>query len=161
TLPWNVFIDDYPNYEDAHFNAVTLTAIQNLGFAQLVSITGYEGSRALDSQDSDLTPAYYFEFNSDQKSRQFSEELRLVSQCDSRFNWIAGLQFFHERADVFLPFQITIANTGVLFDAHLKTNSYAAFVEGTYKLTDQLSVTVGGRYNKDDKDWQGCVATFV
>jgi iron complex outermembrane recepter protein len=160
SLPSDVFPDDYPAFENRKYSAATLTASQDLGFASLVSITGYEEGHSINSQDSDLTPNYYFEFNSDQRSSQFSEELRLVSQGDSRFSWIAGFLYFREGASVFLPFQITIADTGVLFDAHLKTSSYSGFAEGTYKITDQLSVTAGGRYNYDDKHWNGCVAMF-
>jgi iron complex outermembrane receptor protein len=161
SLPIDIFPDDYPAFESRKYSAATLTASQNLGFASLVSITGYEEGRAVSAQDSDLTPAYLFEFNSDQRSSQFSEELRLVSLGDSRFSWIAGFLYFREGASVYLPFQISIANVGVLFDAHLKTDSYSGFLEGTYKITDRLSVTAGGRYNEDQKHWQGCVASFT
>ena len=134
SLPINIFPDDYPAFENRKYSATTLTVTQNLGIASLVSITEVRGSAAsINSQDSDLTPAYDFEFNSDQRSSQFSEELRLLSLGDSGFSWIAGLLYFREGASVYLPFQISIADAGVLFDAHLKTESYSGFGEGTYK----------------------------
>jgi iron complex outermembrane recepter protein len=56
---------------------------------------------------------------------------------------------------------VVIPATGVLFDAKLRTNSYSGYAEGTYKITDRLSFTAGGRYSIDDKDWDGCGNTDI
>jgi iron complex outermembrane receptor protein len=156
SLPLNIFPADYPGFERSTYAAATLSITQDLGFASLVSVSGYEHGRSKNAQDSDLTPAYFFEFDSDQKSSQLSEELRLVSKNSGPFSWLVGAMYFHESSSVFLPFQVSIANLLVLFDAHLKTDSYSAYAEGTYKLTDKLSFTAGARYNRDSKHWLGC-----
>lgn len=161
SLPIKIFPADYPGFETRRYSAVTLTVTQEFDKASLVSISSYERGKSVNAQDSDLTPAYDFEFNSTQKSAQLSQELRLVSKNDGRFSWVVGGLYFHEKASVYLPFQISIANFGVLFDAHLRTESYSAFAEGTYKITDKFSATAGARYNYDEKHWLGCVAQFT
>lgn len=48
--------------------------------------------------------------------------------------------------------------TGNLFDfrnvAEAKTKSYAVYAQGSYDLTDQLTLTLGGRYTIDDKKYK-------
>ena len=48
--------------------------------------------------------------------------------------------------NVSLDFDLTI------FD-HIDIDSYAAYTQGTYKITDKLSTTIGGRYTKEKKDF--------
>jgi iron complex outermembrane receptor protein len=48
-------------------------------------------------------------------------------------------------------------NVGLDFDLtifdDIKIDSYAAYAQGTYKFTDQLSATVGGRYTWEEKEF--------
>ena len=48
--------------------------------------------------------------------------------------------------------------TGNLFDFRTvneaKTESYAVYAQGSYDLTDQLTLTLGGRYTVDDKEYK-------
>jgi iron complex outermembrane receptor protein len=158
SLPLKIFPADYPGFDRSSYSAATLTINHDVGFATLTSISAYGHGKSATSEDSDLTAAPSFLYNSNQNNSQLSQEIRLVSTGSSPFSWVIGASYSHETSNIYLPFQIAIADTLVLFDAHLKTNSYSAYAEGTYKLTDQLSVTGGLRYNYDDKDWRGCVS---
>jgi iron complex outermembrane recepter protein len=161
TLPLDVFPDYYPSYTQNKFSAGSLTIDRDLGFAKFVSITGYEHATAAVSSDSGLMAQDTIDFNSWQYTRQTTQEFRLVSKDSSPFSWLAGAQYYHENSSVYLPFQVVIADAGVLFDARLRTNSYSGYAEGTYKLTDKFSITAGGRYSVDSKHWQGCGNTDI
>jgi iron complex outermembrane receptor protein len=161
TLPIDIFPDYYPSYTQNRFSAASLTINRDLGFANFVSISGFQDASAIVSSDSGLLPQQTIDFNSWQYTTQITQELRLVSKDTGPFSWLAGAQYYHENSRVYLPFQVVIADTGVLFDAKLRTNSYSGYAEGTYKITDKLSITAGGRYSVDAKDWQGCGNTDI
>ena len=96
-----------------------------------------------------------FRFDSQQFStaQQVSEEIQLIGKWD-RLSWIGGLYYFNLHgkdgsiAKAFTPTNqrsITGATGG------LENESYAAFAQGTYALTDAFNLTVGARYTKDKR----------
>jgi iron complex outermembrane recepter protein len=161
TLPIDIFPDYYPSFTQNRFSAGSLTIDRDLGFAHLVSISGFQDASAIVSSDSGLLPEETIDFNSWQYTQQITQELRLVSKDAGPFSWLAGAQYYHENSRVYLPFQVVIADAGVLFDAKLRTNSYSGYAEGTYKITDKISVTGGARYSVDAKEWHGCGNTDI
>ena len=107
-----------------------------------------------------------------------SHELQLISPehlFDGRFEYVAGLYYYKEdyslgqmnnwypdycnsflRNIVAAPV-VVACNAGAKQDAsHLdfrqSSDSYAAYAQGTYDLTDTLSLTAGLRYTNDTKD---------
>lgn len=85
------------------------------------------------------------------KVRRFSEELQLQGQsADNRFNYIVGLFYSKSRETDYIPVVVGPELTPPLADiAYFFTNrnrSQAVYAQGTYKLTDKLSFTAGGRY---------------
>lgn len=104
------------------------------------------------------------------KSRSFSQELRLVSDGKSPFNWILGGLYTNGRIrsqfDYTVPFPLTPAN--VLFlplisagPAPLKTESFAVFGEASYELFDgRLIPLVGLRYFRDKRSASGPTTLF-
>lgn len=111
-------------------------------------------------------------------SQSHSQELQLLSPntlLDGKANFVAGLYYYEEDYDIgqaadLFPGHCTVflRNTSTaarvaqcqanpLTEASRAyfsqtTKSYAAYFQGTYNLTDQLGVTAGVRYSKDDKD---------
>ena len=161
TLPLDTFLDYYPSYTQNRFSDASLTINRDLGFANFVSISGFQDASAIVSSDSGLDAQQTIDFNSWQYTTQMTQELRLVSKDTGPFSWLAGAQYYHENSRVYLPFQVVIADVGVLFDAKLRTNSYSGYGEGTYKITDKLSITAGARYSVDAKQWEGCGNTDI
>lgn len=161
TLPLDTFLDYYPSYTQNRFSDASLTINRDLGFANFVSISGFQDASAIVSSDSGLAAQQTIDFNSWQYTTQMTQELRLVSKDTGPFSWLAGAQYYHENSRVYLPFQVVIADVGVLFDAKLRTNSYSGYGEGTYKITDKLSITAGARYSVDAKQWEGCGNTDI
>jgi iron complex outermembrane receptor protein len=112
---------------------------------------------------------------------QFSQELRVASNGDVPLSYVAGLYYFHQKITgepisiygpagaYWLIGPTTGANNtpvpanlldGYGQDGHtaFTTDSYAAFAELNYKLTDRLKVTGGLRYTHEDK--HGDYSTF-
>ncbi len=86
---------------------------------------------------------------------QFTQELRLASNGDNALSYQAGLFYFDERI------RIVSYNFGsptdlvpnVTASQRQKSTAFGAFASLTYKLTDQVSLSGGLRYNKDKRDF--------
>lgn len=90
-------------------------------------------------------------------SKQFSQELQLTG-ATRRLKYVVGGYYFRERINIgtkalfpILPDDPVLGPQGVLLAGRITTDAYSAFAEGTYDLTDKLSVTAGGRYNREIK----------
>ena len=93
---------------------------------------------------------------SDGEQEQFSHELQLLGSSD-KLDWIVGLYYFDEETnqalqDEFFGFQPPVAIY------NLESDSSAAFGQLSYRITDQLALTVGGRYTKDEKRFTGSIS---
>ena len=90
-------------------------------------------------------------------TEQFTQELRLNTKIGSAVDVVAGLFFFHQDLSAFgrvdielaLPFPGSFFNVRTIADRTVATNSYAAYGETTFNLTDKASIIVGGRYTHD------------
>jgi iron complex outermembrane recepter protein len=139
----------------------SLTANFNLpGDLKLTSITGYRFSFINLDTNLGQTTALIAPYYTQEDSRQVSEEIRL-SQDYSRGNWIVGAYFFDEHISSLLDDpqdrQLIIPSLPyLLVDAYdaggtLDTRAYAIFGQTDFKITDTLTLTVGGRYNSERK----------
>lgn len=92
-----------------------------------------------------------------------SQEFRLTSETDGLF-WVLGTSFLQEEAyldfflrafDVGIPLAGTPFNGGEAFTERsttsVDTDSFAIFGDANIELLDNMSLTVGARYSKDDK----------
>ena len=90
-------------------------------------------------------------------TEQFTQELRFNTKIGNVVDLVAGLFYFHQdleahgRVDIelALPFAGSYFNVRTLADRSVGTNSYAAYGEATFHLTDKASLIVGGRYTHD------------
>jgi len=88
-----------------------------------------------------------------QTYEQFSQELRLVSDTNTKFDYVAGLYYFH--TDYGLEPQ-TVVNLGSLVQTLTSTqklDAYAAYSELYFQLSEKNRLTVGGRYTYEQKDF--------
>ncbi|WP_340644811.1 TonB-dependent receptor [Phenylobacterium sp.] len=123
------------------------------GFAHLVSVSGYRKTKIRYTEDYDSTPFPVVHLDVAQDTKQLTQELRLVSTPgESPLEWIAGVYLLTDEGrshDQFLlpffelPDEVTHART--------RTNSFAAFGELSYRLTEQLKLTAGARYTDETK----------
>jgi len=131
----------------------------------LKSITGYVATQDYFHTDfsanmADPTQAFATVGASDIESDQYTEELQLLgSAFGDRLNYIVGLFYLHEEADQQfgwnLPNFAPLAGLGgALSQSFIDTesDSYAAFINTDYALTDKLKLTAGLRWTKDEKE---------
>ncbi len=129
----------------------------------LKSITAYRHLNALSTSDPDGTLYRLYDQQAPTHQHQFSEELQLAgSAFGDRVNFVLGGYYFKEKVDqtLFLCFA-PITPTPVAFfnpcntwdqGNRQTTESVAGFGQAQVKLTERLSVTVGGRYTSETKD---------
>ncbi len=90
---------------------------------------------------------------------QFSQEFRLTSTTEGRWDWIAGVYFKHDEIDKFDRFfgeNITGALPTLSGESHWindgEMDSMAAFGQIGFDITDTLKLSVGVRWTKDEKE---------
>lgn len=91
-----------------------------------------------------LVPAYY---DDDQTTQEFQ-----LTYSDDRLNFIGGLYFYDGTACGVFGTVLGLLNLTIDNGGCVDTTSEAIFGQASYKLDDQWSVTVGGRYTRDEKD---------
>lgn len=145
---------------DRKFQAYSATVKAKLGIFDLTSVTGYSINNLNDIVD--YTPAigaYYTQPlfgvtgspNTDVNSTdKFSQELRLTSFSGSRFDWLLGAFYTHERSpflEQFLAADSTgqIVGTTAAFNWFVTYAEIAGFADLTWHVTDQFDVQFGGR----------------
>ncbi|MCB2108395.1 MAG: TonB-dependent receptor [Rhodobacteraceae bacterium] len=96
-----------------------------------------------------------FHFESQDKGRDYSAEVRLSSPQDASVRGLAGLYYYNERhksrtRDFSAGGTPTFLTDGSDFLID-RTKNYSAFASIEGDLSDQLTLTVEGRYGKDKK----------
>jgi iron complex outermembrane receptor protein len=126
----------------------------------LKSITAYRHTRSIAGRDGDFSPYPVVETVNTDWSGQFSEELQLNGSFE-RFKWTNGLYFIDEDLkntyNTQLWHGLVDTPVNIDFDAQslstLRQKSFSVYGQGTYDLTNRLHLTVGGRYNRESKDF--------
>lgn len=136
---------------------------QEFDFATLSLISAYRSGTNAFSFTTATTPTKANLAVSEQKSKQFTQEVQLVSPSGGRFTWTIGAFYFWNKANVDLRFDFfQLAANAVLESSHpiteLNTNSFAAFAQGTFKISDSTRLTGGIRYTYDKRVFQGSSA---
>ncbi|MBW2369646.1 MAG: TonB-dependent receptor, partial [Deltaproteobacteria bacterium] len=156
-----VAINDYP---DDTVEAVTKGMKADITFnlpgnLTLRSITAY---RELDgdgaTMDYDGTTLDIFTNNASFTNEMTSQEFQLNGESGA-LTWVGGVYYVDEFElnDVLLDLRM-ITPYGYLpvqqryDDAQINSESWAAYVSGTYALTDRFSATLGLRYTSEEKD---------
>jgi iron complex outermembrane receptor protein len=141
----------------------SLTATYNVGFADLTSTTGYFQRHESQTQDasesisiySNLYPYVAIPYAEIDITRQFSEELRLSSKGNSSLHWVGGAFFSDDSSNWIQDGQSSDAAftspanpTGVIInlDNFYRVRQYAAFADGSYKITDAWKFEAGLRW---------------
>ncbi len=73
----------------------------------------------------------------------------LGTALDGRLDWVSGLYFYQEDGEESSPG--SFFGTRLLQSGEVDNKSYSAFVQGSYELAPDLTLTLGGRLNRDEK----------
>lgn len=158
--------DDFPGFFERDLYGVSGRAIWTAGAVDITSITAYRTYDLRNQQNltgaplnSDFDPVtmeptgFRSVEDANEENAQFSQELRISSNNDSRLRWVAGLYYFNESTDRLVNFERSILTSDSMPQANQRvdTDSYAIYGQATFELTDRLNVTLGGRYTYDKK----------
>ena len=118
---------------------------------RIVSVTGYREVKDDAIQEFDGITAVFFSTERPQSSQQFSEELRLESDWTDRIRSTFGLYYFDGTYDLD---QSTFFFGGLVGRPYFTqdTTSLAAFGQVDWSITDALTLSIGGRYNDEEKE---------
>ena len=155
---------------DTNEGGVSGIAEWNLGRATLTSVSAWRFWNWDAANDRDYT-GLPIQITQHIPSRQdqFSQELRIASNGQGAFEYVAGLYYFHQKIvghpiSIYGPLATywllpaSATRTSALLDGYqsdgttdFRTTSYAAFGEVTWRPLPRLAVTGGIRYTHEDK----------
>jgi iron complex outermembrane receptor protein len=147
--------------------ALTINYDLDAGYT-FTSLTSYRESDYATVYDDDITPFEIQTSNFDEDSDQLSQEFRLVSPREDRYDWVAGLYYFDSdmsttRSACFgedlynllipalAPFAPALSGCGNIPNT-VGSESWAAYVHGNYRFSDAWELTAGIRYTDESKD---------
>ena len=88
----------------------------------------------------------------DNQQEQTSEELQISGKAfDDKLSWIAGYFWFRERFTEDAPAYIFSTLTYNRTRSKGENEAQAVYAHGTYQFSDQWRLTLGVRYNEDDR----------
>jgi len=122
----------------------------------LKSITAYRELHWNVGMDIDGSPLNFLHTSFTMNQYQFSQELQLNgSAMDKKLNYVFGAYYFKEAGD--LHDYVTFAEGLLQVDGpnDLSTKNYAFFGQVDYRPTEQIGISVGGRYTHENKLFEG------
>ncbi|WPZ03347.1 TonB-dependent receptor [Blastomonas marina] len=118
----------------------------------LRSISAYRDDDSNSPIDFDALPAVDLDVPAIYVNDQISQEFQVLYETD-RLNVLGGFYFLD--ANALTEFDVRIFTTfpglTAFTSANVETETFAVFGDLTYDLTDQLSLSVGGRYTWDER----------
>lgn len=157
--PWTASVDSDLTHTGENLFVLNTTEIPLSDDLTIKNIIGWNRSTKTDMFEYDGTPYPIFGTSSDGQSNmtsQFSEELQLQGKLfDGKMTFVIGAYYSNQRDEVFSGlsfFDLAPIAPGTIFTYRFlnKDKSYAGFAQATYNLTDQLHLTGGFRYSKDE-----------
>ncbi|MCF6214857.1 MAG: TonB-dependent receptor [Emcibacter sp.] len=123
----------------------------------LTSISGYRNTDIHYTEDFDSTELQIADLETTQEAEQFSQEIRLSSASDGELSWVAGLFYLRDKGratDLIDLGEFIIGFPDEVTESETQTDSYAAYGELSYQVTDKFKATVGLRYTYEEKSFQ-------
>ncbi|MGQ5701129.1 TonB-dependent receptor [Sandaracinobacteroides sp. A072] len=116
----------------------------------LKSVTAYRDGSSDTLIDFDNTPGPVLDVPAYYKDWQFTQEVQLLVEAE-RFQGVLGAFYLDGKASGAFDTVLGLANLTTLTSGTVKTESIAVFGDFSYSLTDQLKLSAGLRWTKDDK----------
>lgn len=128
----------------------TIGATWNLGNHTLTALSGWTNLRVNSFTDfipeaSPLDVALRYS----ERFKQFTQELRFASDESQPFEYMAGLFYLDQTLTYRQEIRWAVLPADQILNTDLKT--YSGYVQGKYKFTDDLSLTLGARVTREIK----------
>ena len=155
---WTVYNDTPPSERDL-VQGFSLKVAHSFGLFDMTSISSYRDLRSFSQADADGTnrPIQVI-FSDPQRGRTAIEDVNFASHDKVLgVSWLAGASYLHDMSgylplaleNITLPLAGLPPNIGI--NAREETTAAAGYVQGTYDIRENLSLTVGLRYNSETK----------
>jgi len=117
------------------------------------SISAWRKDSSYTPIDFDALPAVDLDVPGIYKNEQTSQEFQLLYDTD-RIHALAGFYYLSAKADTLFDVRLftTFPGFTAFTEADVDTETWAAFGDVTFDVTDQISLAVGGRYTWDKRD---------
>ena len=149
----------------------SITVEQDIGFANLKSISGYQDSHQVVTFSAAAGPGLPLPGQGSavnillEHDLTFSQEFQVSSQpSDSRLNWIVGAFLYHDNTQIDLQTYTTCLGAvctprfiPTSIDGFPTTRSYSGYGDATYRFFDATRLTLGMRYTDETKGLSGLV----
>lgn len=166
--PFHTALSIVPENKARSGGGLSLEASTRAGPFTLSSTTAYREYDFLSVTDSDMSPALLAQSDLVYDVGTFTQEFLATASDLGRFSVVAGLFYMNDRNKVAIDsYSSTAASnytTPVLLASvfnDVTTESFAAFSEVTLEAIDNLFVTVGLRYSKDNLSYDGAMTTVA
>lgn len=138
------------NNSDFDLWGTNLTLEWDVGPFEIKSITAYRDMEAHFTFDFDGTPLPIAASTNNITQDQLSQELQFTGTLfNDRLNWTAGLFYLRETAVDHN--ELAFAFSDFISGGDIENESYAAYTQFTFDITDRLSITPGLRYTDETK----------
>lgn len=154
---------DLPIFSHVETWGTTLEMNYDVGFGTITSVTGYRefDDHLTSDYDAGASSLAFFHGERIQDHHQFSEELRIASNGDGPLNYVFGVYFLDQgykisndqNAKLFIP---GLGSIWIINDAQRAAQdntAIAVFGQIDYNVTEQLVLTLGGRYSYEEKEF--------
>ncbi len=117
------------------------------------SITSYREDESASPIDFDALPAVDVDVPAFYRNDQISQEVQLIWDDGGPLSGLLGAYYLNASADSEFDVRLftTFAGFTAFTQANVDTETYAVFGDFSYDLTDQLSLSLGGRYTWDER----------
>ncbi|ATQ44587.1 TonB-dependent receptor [Caulobacter mirabilis] len=152
---------DAVTQETLEASGVAATFRTRIGEVGITNVASYRRHEYYSRTDTDRSPLKMLYDGDPEKVWRWSEELR-ADFTTGPIDWLVGLYYFRQNSNnqSFVEIGSDLAAdlgspslAGVLAGSNgkLDTTSQAVFASATWKATDRIEMTLGGRYTKDKK----------
>ncbi|WP_405240700.1 TonB-dependent receptor [Lentisalinibacter orientalis] len=165
------YAGDYTNDPTTPINAdsnlendslgATVTVVKTFDRYELTSLTNFQQYDRFQPKESDGNPLLFVDLLFASDIQAFSQEFRLASLNDGKFNWIAGVVYAEDEvtedppriiyADDFLGVRAWLTYTQ-------ERTSAAAYAQGEWQFNDRWALTFGARVINERLDFEEEVA---
>jgi len=163
TNPWDRKVyGNAPNQETLELWGVSAALKMRFGGVDFTSITAYRTHDYSSRDDSDRSPLDMAYDGDPEQVDTFSEELRF-SWTSGSLEWLLGAYYFDHSSRNYSYLEVgqdlatyVLGNPGLVglqtgSDGKLDTKSVAGFASVTWRASDELDFTLGGRYTHETK----------
>jgi iron complex outermembrane receptor protein len=137
-------------FNESETDGIAMTV--NWDISPSLSFQSITSSRTtLQKWELDLSDGNIFDLFTINDSDQLSQEFKVSgSAFNDRLQYSAGVFYFDEDSYSFIGDRFFLGNL-LAREYNVDVESMAAYFDGTFDVTDKLSIVLGGRYTRDEK----------